>query len=181
MAFQVPIEPGRIEKSHAFAAPFKEKGKAFNSTCSSSTPFGFMLTQTIWNSLRWVWGSSPARLLNVGSKCIKLDLSSKFTLLSMFMHNGWFFTLEAASSISVCYRATTIVLRRASFRNLRKVFSISRSNCTWFWLVVRATGINHQENSKETNHTRDQKQCKLYENPTLENKNYLKTLENSRI
>jgi hypothetical protein len=42
MPFQVPIEPGRIEKSHAFAASFKEKGKAFNLTCSSSTPFGFM-------------------------------------------------------------------------------------------------------------------------------------------
>jgi hypothetical protein len=50
-----------------------------------------MPTQTIWNSLRWVWGSSPARPLNVGSKCIKPDLSSNFTLLSMFMHNGWFF------------------------------------------------------------------------------------------
>jgi hypothetical protein len=45
-------EPGRIEKNHAFTAPFKEKGKAFNLTCSSSTPFGFMPTQTIWNSLR---------------------------------------------------------------------------------------------------------------------------------
>jgi hypothetical protein len=45
-----------------------------------------MPTQIIWNSLRWVWRSSPARPLNVGSKCIKPDLSSKFTLLSMFMH-----------------------------------------------------------------------------------------------
>jgi hypothetical protein len=27
IAFQVPTEPGRIEKNHAFAAPFKEKGK----------------------------------------------------------------------------------------------------------------------------------------------------------
>jgi hypothetical protein len=35
--------------------------------------------------------------LNVGSKCIKPDLSSKFTLLSMFMHNGWFSTLGATS------------------------------------------------------------------------------------
>jgi hypothetical protein len=52
MSFQVPIEPGRMEKSHTFAAPFKEKGKAFNLTCSSLTPFGFMPTQTIWNSLR---------------------------------------------------------------------------------------------------------------------------------
>jgi hypothetical protein len=26
MAFQVPMELGRIEKNHAFAAPFKEKG-----------------------------------------------------------------------------------------------------------------------------------------------------------
>ena len=97
MPFHVPIEPRRMEKSHAFAAPFKEKWKAFNLTCSSSTPFGFMPTQTIWNSLRWVWGSSPARPLNVGNKCIKPDLSSKFTLLSMFMHNGWFSTLGAAS------------------------------------------------------------------------------------
>jgi hypothetical protein len=47
MPFQVPMKPGRIEKSHAFTAPFKEKGKAFNLTCSSSTPFKFMPTQTI--------------------------------------------------------------------------------------------------------------------------------------
>jgi hypothetical protein len=52
MSFHVPMEPGRIEKSHAFAAPFKEKGKAFNLTCSLSTPLGFMLIQTIWNFLR---------------------------------------------------------------------------------------------------------------------------------
>jgi len=32
MPFHVPIEPGRMEKSHTFAAPFKEKGKAFNLT-----------------------------------------------------------------------------------------------------------------------------------------------------
>jgi len=101
MAFHVPMEPGRIEKNHAFTGHFKEKGKAFNLTCSSSTPFGFMPTQTVRNSLRWVWWSSLARPLNVGSKCIKLDLSSKFTLLSMFMHNGWFSTLGAASSLNV--------------------------------------------------------------------------------
>jgi len=47
MAFQVPMEPARIEKRHAFAAPFKEKGKAFNLTCFLSTPFGFMPAQTI--------------------------------------------------------------------------------------------------------------------------------------
>ena len=47
MPFQVPMEPERIEKSHAFAATFKEKGKAFNLTCSLSTPFGFMPTQTM--------------------------------------------------------------------------------------------------------------------------------------
>ena len=50
------MEPRRIDKNYAFAAPFKEKEKekekAFNLTCSSSTPFGFMPTQTIWNSLR---------------------------------------------------------------------------------------------------------------------------------
>jgi hypothetical protein len=60
------------------------------------------------------------------------------------------------------------------------VFSISRSTCTWLWLVERVPSINRQENSKETNHTRDRKQCKLYENPTLENKNCIKTVENSR-
>jgi len=157
------------EKPCLCCNPFKEKGKAFNLTCSSSTPFGFMPTQSIWNSLRWVWGSSPARPLNVGSKCIKPNLSSKFTLLSMFIHNGWFSTLGAASSLSFCCRATTMVLTRASFRNLHKVFSVSRSTCTWLWLVERVTRINHQENLKETNHTRDRKQCKLYENPTLEN------------
>jgi len=52
MAFQVLMELGRIEKNHIFVAPFKEKGKDFNLTCSSSTPFGFMPTQTTWNSLR---------------------------------------------------------------------------------------------------------------------------------
>jgi hypothetical protein len=128
-----------------------------------------------------VWGSSSARPLKVGSKCIKPDLSSKFTLLSIFMHNGWFSMLGVASSLSVCYRVTAMALRRDSFHNLCKVFSISWSNCTWLWLVKRVTGINHQENSKETNHTRDRKQCKLYENLTVENKNCLKTLENSGI
>jgi len=115
--------------------PFWRERESFQQTCSSSTPFGFMPTQTIWNSLRWVWGSSPARPLNVGSKCIKPNLSSKFTLLSMFMHNSWFSILGAASSLSVCCRATTMVLTLTSFRNLRKVFSISRSTCTWLWLV----------------------------------------------
>jgi hypothetical protein len=52
MSFHVPMELGRIEKNHAFVAPFREKGKAFNLTCSLSTPFGFMPTQTMWNSLR---------------------------------------------------------------------------------------------------------------------------------
>jgi len=47
MAFQVLMEPGRIEKSHVFAASFKEKKKAFNLTRSSLTPFRFMPTQTI--------------------------------------------------------------------------------------------------------------------------------------
>jgi hypothetical protein len=56
-----------------------------------------------------------------------------------------------------------------------------RSNCFWLWLVKRVTSINHQENSKETNHIRDRKQCKLYENLTVENKNCIKTLENSVI
>jgi hypothetical protein len=87
----------------------------------------------------------------------------------MFMHNGWFSMLGAAISLSVCCRAITMMLRRASFRNLRKVFSISRSNYTWIWLVEQVTDINLQENSKETNHTRDRKQCKLYENPMPEN------------
>jgi hypothetical protein len=66
--------------------------------------------------------------------------------LSMFMHNGWFSTLRAASSLSVCCCATVMVLTRASFRNLRKVFSISRSPYTWLWLVERVTCINHQGN-----------------------------------
>jgi len=169
IAFQVPMDLGRIEKSHAFAAPFREKGKAFNLTCSSSTPFGFMSTQTIWNSLRWVWGSSPTSPLNVGSKCIKPNLSSKLTLLLMFMHNGWFFILGAASSLSVYCRAIAMELTQAFVRKLRKVFSISRSTCTCLWLVERITWIKGQGNSKETGHTRDWKQCKLNENPTLEN------------
>jgi hypothetical protein len=89
--------------------------------------------------------------------------------LSMFMHNGWFSMLGAVSSLSVCCRTTAMVLRRASFRNLHKVFSIWRSNCTWLWLVEQVTGKNHQGNSKETNNTRDRKQCKLYKNTTVEN------------
>jgi len=157
MPFQVPIEPGRIEKNHVFAAPFKEKRKTFNLTCSSSTLFGFMPTQTIWNFLRWIWESSLASPLNIDIKCIKPNLSLKFTLLSMFIHNGWFSMLGATSSLSVCYRATTMVLTRASFRKLHKMFSISRSTCTWLWLVERVTDINYQENSKETNQTRDWK------------------------
>jgi hypothetical protein len=95
-----------------------------------STPFGFMPTQTMWNSLRWVWGSSPASPLNIGSKRIKPDLSSKLTLLLMFMHNYWFSMLREVSSLSVRCHATTMVLTRASFRNLRKVFFILRSTCT---------------------------------------------------
>jgi hypothetical protein len=155
--FQVLMEPGRIEKSHAFAVPFKENKKAFNLTYSSSTLCGFMLTQTMWNSLRWLWGSSLASPLNVCSKCIKPDLSLKLTLLSMFMHNGWFCMLGAVSSLSVCCHATAMVLVRASFRNLRKVFFISRSTCTCLWLVEWVTSINRQENLKEINHTRDLK------------------------
>jgi hypothetical protein len=95
--------------------------------------------------------------LNIDIKCIKPNLSLKFTLLSMFIHNGWFSMLGATSSLSVCYRATTMVLTRASFRKLHKMFSISRSTCTWLWLVERVTDINYQENSKETNQTRDWK------------------------
>jgi hypothetical protein len=73
-------------------------------------------------------------------------LSLKLTVLSMFMYNGWFSTLGAASSLSVCCRATTRVLMRASFHNLCKVFSISRSTYTCLWLVERVTCINRQEN-----------------------------------
>jgi hypothetical protein len=107
--------------------------------------------------------------LNVGSKCIKPDLSSKLTLLSMFMHNGWFSILGAASSLNVYCRAIAMVLTRASIRNLRKVFSISRSTCTCLWLVERVTCIKGQGNSKETGHTRYWKQCKFNKNPMLEN------------
>jgi len=88
------------------------------------------------------------------------------------MDNGWFSTLGAMSSLSVCYCITTMVLMRALFRNLCKVFSSLRSTCTCFWLAERVTGINRQENSKETSHIRDLKWCKLNENPTLEHKNY---------
>jgi hypothetical protein len=42
--------------------------------------------------------------------------------LSIFMHNGWFSTLGAASSLSVCCCTTAMPLRRASFRNLLKFF-----------------------------------------------------------
>ena len=120
--FQVPMELERIEKNHVFIASFKEKRKAFNLTYSSSTPYGFMSTQTIWNSLRWVWGSSLASPLNIGSMCMNPNLSSKLMLLLMFMHNGWFSILRAASSLSVYCCVTVMVLIRASFHNLRKVF-----------------------------------------------------------
>jgi len=56
--------------------------------------------------------------------------------------------LGAVKSLSVCCRAIAMVLTRASFCNLRKVFSISKSTYTCFWLVERVIGINHQENSK---------------------------------
>jgi hypothetical protein len=46
------MEPERIEKNHDFAIPFKEKMIAFNLTYSLSTLCDFMLTQTMWNSLR---------------------------------------------------------------------------------------------------------------------------------
>jgi len=94
--------------------------------------------------------------------------------------------LRATSSLSVFYRVTAIVLIRASFHNLRKVFSISRSTCTSFWLVDRVTNINCQENSNKQTNKQNQPQerfkvVKINENPTLKNKNCLKTLENSGI
>jgi hypothetical protein len=46
------MELGRMEKNHAFTALYKEKMKAFNLTCSSSISYGFMPTQTMWNSLK---------------------------------------------------------------------------------------------------------------------------------
>jgi len=98
MPFQVPMEPRRMEKSHVFAAPFKEKRNALNLTCSSSTLYGFMPTQTIWNSLRWVWGPSLASPMNIGNRCINPDLRLNLALLLMFMHNGWFSILGVASS-----------------------------------------------------------------------------------
>jgi len=133
------------EKS-CFAAPFKEKGKAFNLTCFLSTPCDFMPMQTMWNSLRWVWGSSLASPLNIGSGCINSNLRSKLTLLSIIIHNSWFSMLGATSSLSVCCRATTMVLMRASFHNLCKMFSILKSTCTCRWLVDQVTCINSQEN-----------------------------------
>jgi hypothetical protein len=94
------------------------------------TPCDFMPMQTMWNSLRWVWGSSLASPLNIGSGCINSNLRSKLTLLSIIIHNSWFSMLGAASSLSVCCRATTMVLMRASFHNLCKMFSILKSTCT---------------------------------------------------
>jgi hypothetical protein len=47
---------------------------------------------------------------------------------------------------------------RASFHNLRKVFSISRSTCTCSLVVNQVTDINSQENLnklKQINHERD--------------------------
>jgi hypothetical protein len=40
-----------------------------------------MPTQTILNSLRWVWGSSPARPLNVGSKMYKTRFELEFYII----------------------------------------------------------------------------------------------------
>jgi hypothetical protein len=80
-------------------------------------------------------------------------------LLLMFMHNGWFSIFGAMSSLSVCFSATAmLLLMRAFFRNLRKVFYISRSTCTCSWSVNRVADINSRENSnklKEINHKRD--------------------------
>jgi len=141
MPFRVPMEPRRMEKSHDFVAPLKKNKKAFNLTCSSSTPCSFILTQIMWNSLRWVWRSSLASPLNIG-KCINPNLSLKLTLLSMFMHNGWFSMLGATSSLSIYCHVTTMVLMWPSFHNLCKVFFIWRSTCTFAWLVDQVTGIN---------------------------------------
>ena len=169
------MEPERIEKSHAFAAPFKEKRKAFNLTCSSSTLYRFMSTQTMWNSLRWVWGSSLASPLIIDSMCMNPDLSSKLALLlMMFMHNGWFSTLREISSLTVCYCVTTMMLMRASFCNLRKVFSILRSTCTCSWSVDQITGINSQENLNKLKINQSQerfKVLKVNKNPMLKHNN----------
>jgi hypothetical protein len=60
----------------------------------------------------------------------------------------WLFSmLGVASSLSVCCRAITMLLMQTSFHNLRKVFSISRSTCTFSWSVDQVAGINSQQNS----------------------------------
>jgi len=156
--FPMELGIGRIEKMLLLPL-LKGKVKAFTLTCSSSTPCGFMSTQTMWNSLRWVLGSSPISSLNIDKRCINPDLNSKLALLLMFMHNGWFSIFGAMSSLSVCFSATAmLLLMRAFFRNLRKVFYISRSTCTCSWSVNRVADINSRENSnklKEINHKRD--------------------------
>jgi hypothetical protein len=64
------------------------------------------------------------------------------------------------------------------------VFCISRFTCTCPWLVDQVSSINSQENSNKLKINQSQERFKIVkvnENPTLKHKNYLKTLENSRI
>jgi hypothetical protein len=59
-----------------------------------------------------------------------------------------------------------------------------RSTCTYSWLVDQVAGMNSQENSNKLKINQSQERFKIVtvnENPTLKHKNYLKTLENSRI
>jgi hypothetical protein len=64
----------------------------------------------------------------------------------MLMHNGWFSMLGAASSLSVCCRSTTMMLTRASFRNLRKVFSYFEIHL--HLNLISRTGYRHKLSRK---------------------------------
>jgi len=91
----------------------------------------------------------PYGTLNINRRCINPNLSLKLALLSIFMHNGWFSMLGAMNSLSIYCRATTMMLMRASFCNLPKVFSILRYTSTYHWSVNQVAGINNQENSNK--------------------------------
>ena len=63
-------------------------------------PAGLMVVHTVWNSLRCLCGSSPARPWNLGSKCIKPDLNS-YCPSGYWIHIVWKETSGATSSLRV--------------------------------------------------------------------------------
>ena len=90
----------------------------------------------------------------------------------------WLILHVGSSELLECLLScNNLVLMRASFRNLRKVFSISRSTCTCPWLVDRVEGIISQENSNKQKTNQSQERFKVVkenENATINTQKCLK-------